>query len=63
MEGVGASRKVFEYLVREPKITPTGSLSPPNVEGKIEFLNVSFSYPSRPNNPALQVFISPLQVL
>lgn len=57
MEGVGASRKVFEYLSRKPKILNDGTAKP-KVNGKMEFLDVSFSYETRRNNPALQVNIS-----
>ncbi|KAI1727003.1 ABC transporter domain-containing protein [Ditylenchus destructor] len=53
MESVGASRKVFQYLNRKPKIQYDGLLHVP-VKGKVEFKNVSFSYPTRPNFPVLQ---------
>lgn len=54
MEGVGASRKIFEYLNRKPQFLNNGT-DKPNVEGKIEFSNVSFSYKTRRGAPALQV--------
>lgn len=53
MESVGASRKVFEYIKREPKIVNDGTLMP-RVEGKVEFQDVSFAYPTRPNVNVLQ---------
>ena len=54
MESVGASRKVFEYMNREPKIINVGTLTSP-VEGKVEFQDVSFSYSTRPKVDVLQV--------
>ncbi|KAE8780840.1 ABC transporter B family member 6-like [Hordeum vulgare] len=41
---------VFEIIDREPKIDPDDNtgLKPPNVYGSIEFKNVDFSYPVRP---------------
>ncbi|PAV80705.1 hypothetical protein WR25_03311 [Diploscapter pachys] len=53
MECVGASRKVFEYIHRKPTIQYEGKHRP-EVNGCIEFNNVDFSYPSRPNNPVLK---------
>uniref|UniRef100_A0A915MYR1 ABC transmembrane type-1 domain-containing protein n=1 Tax=Meloidogyne javanica TaxID=6303 RepID=A0A915MYR1_MELJA len=55
MECVGASRKVFEYIKREPKIKlDKGELMPEKVLGKIEFCQVGFSYPTRPNTHVLK---------
>ncbi|VDL80853.1 unnamed protein product [Nippostrongylus brasiliensis] len=53
MECVGASRKVFEYMYREPEIPNDGQLEP-KVSGRIEFHNVQFTYPSRPHNKVLK---------
>ncbi|KAK6025613.1 hypothetical protein OSTOST_08480 [Ostertagia ostertagi] len=53
MECVGASRKVFEYMYREPEIPNDGDLKPP-LNGRIEFKEVEFTYPSRPNNKVLK---------
>lgn len=53
MECVGASRKVFEYMYREPEILYDGTMEP-QVGGRIEFNDVHFTYPSRPNNPVLK---------
>uniref|UniRef100_A0AC35THV2 Ligand-gated ion channel 50 n=1 Tax=Rhabditophanes sp. KR3021 TaxID=114890 RepID=A0AC35THV2_9BILA len=52
MGAVGSSRKVFEYIDREPKIPKIGK-DKPVIEGKVTFNNVSFSYPSRPNQIVL----------
>lgn len=54
MESVGASRKVFEYMNREPEMPLDGVKKPP-INGQIEFNDVHFTYPSRKNNPVLQV--------
>uniref|UniRef100_A0A914P3D7 ATP-binding cassette sub-family B member 9 n=1 Tax=Panagrolaimus davidi TaxID=227884 RepID=A0A914P3D7_9BILA len=53
MEAVGASRKVFEYMEREPKIKNDGEFVPHFVYGKINFNNISFSYPTRPQTTVL----------
>ncbi|KHJ80338.1 putative antigen peptide transporter-like 2, partial [Oesophagostomum dentatum] len=53
MECVGASRKVFEYMFRDSQI-PNNGKKEPALEGRIEFKNVHFTYPSRPNNPVLK---------
>ncbi|XP_018413616.1 PREDICTED: antigen peptide transporter 1 [Nanorana parkeri] len=53
-KAVGSSEKVFEYMDENPQMTTAGSLQPANLEGRIQFKNVSFSYPMRPDQPALQ---------
>ncbi|CAD5210027.1 unnamed protein product [Bursaphelenchus okinawaensis] len=53
MESVGASRKVFEYMHKEPEIAYNGTIQKP-VEGSIKFEDVSFSYPTRPNSEVLK---------
>uniref|UniRef100_A0A0K0D097 ABC transporter domain-containing protein n=1 Tax=Angiostrongylus cantonensis TaxID=6313 RepID=A0A0K0D097_ANGCA len=53
MECVGASRKVFEYMNRDPLIPNDGTMEP-KLGGRIEFTDVHFTYPSRPNNPVLK---------
>ncbi|CAP39213.2 Protein CBR-HAF-4 [Caenorhabditis briggsae] len=58
MQSVGASRKVFEYIDREPQIQHLGEYMPENVVGKIEFRNVHFSYPTRSDQPILKSFES-----
>ncbi|VDK73390.1 unnamed protein product [Onchocerca ochengi] len=53
MESVGASRKVFEYMLRKPKILQIGTKKTP-INGEVKFDSVCFTYASRPNNPVLQ---------
>lgn len=43
-KAIGSSEKIFEILDRKPKIPKDGTLSPENLEGHIQFKNVSFSY-------------------
>ncbi|CAD5209630.1 unnamed protein product [Bursaphelenchus okinawaensis] len=55
MESVGASRKVLEYIHREPEIKNDGNfMGNGDVEGCIEVDKVEFAYPSRPNNNVLK---------
>uniref|UniRef100_A0A803J3R9 Transporter 2, ATP-binding cassette, sub-family B (MDR/TAP) n=1 Tax=Xenopus tropicalis TaxID=8364 RepID=A0A803J3R9_XENTR len=50
----GAAEKVFQYLDREPQVSASGCLCPGTLQGRFEFSNVTFSYPSRPEILALQ---------
>ena len=54
MEAVGASHKVFAYIEREPKIKNDGIERPREFTGSIEFQNVGFCYPTRPDLPVLE---------
>nr|AGV39005.1 transporter 2 ATP-binding cassette sub-family B [Rattus norvegicus] len=54
LSNVGAAEKVFSYLDRRPNLPNPGTLAPPRLEGRVEFQDVSFSYPSRPEKPVLQ---------
>uniref|UniRef100_A0A7E4VA36 ABC transmembrane type-1 domain-containing protein n=1 Tax=Panagrellus redivivus TaxID=6233 RepID=A0A7E4VA36_PANRE len=53
MESVGASRKVFEYMHRKPRIAYDGTHKPDRINGHIVFHDVSFSYPTRPTATVL----------
>ncbi|XP_066215939.1 antigen peptide transporter 1 [Saccopteryx leptura] len=53
-KAVGSSEKIFEYLDRTPSCPASGVLSPSHLEGLVEFQDVSFAYPSRPDVPVLQ---------
>lgn len=59
MQAVGASRKVFELIDRKPLVHNYGRIKPDStiskLEGKIEFKNVKFSYPIRPDLPVMRV--------
>ncbi|KAM6185072.1 antigen peptide transporter 2 [Rhynchocyon petersi] len=54
LSNVGAAKKVFCYLDRQPNMPPLGTEAPPNLQGFVEFQNVSFGYPSRPDQPVLK---------
>ncbi|MBN3289408.1 ABCB9 protein, partial [Polypterus senegalus] len=54
LNSVGAAAKVFEYLDRQPKISTKGTKQPALLEGYVNFKNVCFSYPSRPDVPVLK---------
>ncbi len=63
---LGAADKVFELISRQPKLSISGSLAPHKFEGKITLENVSFRYPSRPDQQVLDNFsltIEPGQVV
>ncbi|XP_032872274.1 antigen peptide transporter 2-like [Amblyraja radiata] len=51
---VGAAEKVFEYLDREPSVRTDGTLVPESLQGHLEFKDVTFSYPTKPDVPVLQ---------
>ncbi|EHB06475.1 Antigen peptide transporter 2, partial [Heterocephalus glaber] len=54
LSNVGAAEKVFSYLDREPRLPQPGTLAPAAIRGLMEFRDVSFAYPSRPDQPVLQ---------
>ncbi|PIK51820.1 putative ATP-binding cassette sub-family B member 9 [Apostichopus japonicus] len=54
MQAAGASAKVFQLINREPMLKNDGQKSPENLKGKVEFKNVSFAYPSRPDSSVLK---------
>mmetsp|Transcript_8205 Transcript_8205/g.15198 ORF Transcript_8205/g.15198 Transcript_8205/m.15198 type:complete len:827 (-) Transcript_8205:1281-3761(-) len=47
---LGAGDKVFDLINRTPKETPKGDEKPSNFDGTIEFKDVKFRYPARPDN-------------
>ncbi|KAG8448562.1 hypothetical protein GDO86_015597 [Hymenochirus boettgeri] len=53
-KAVGSSEKVFEYMNRIPQSPAPGYLEPKDLRGIIQFKNVTFTYPARPDTPALQ---------
>ncbi|KAI1900942.1 hypothetical protein AGOR_G00055020 [Albula goreensis] len=54
MQGVGAAEKVFEYIDRKPKLPQDGQEAPATLKGLVEFRNVSFAYPTRPDTLILK---------
>lgn len=48
MQGVGAAEKVFEYLDRKPKHPADGAEAPETCTGLVEFKDITFAYPTRP---------------
>ncbi|XP_008067623.1 antigen peptide transporter 2 [Carlito syrichta] len=53
LSNVGAAEKVFSYLDRQPNLPPPGELAPAILQGLVEFQDVSFAYPNRPDQPVL----------
>lgn len=43
-KAIGGSEVMFEYLDRKPEIPPEGHLAPENLQGHVEFKDVTFSY-------------------
>ncbi|XP_054639008.1 antigen peptide transporter 1 isoform X2 [Dunckerocampus dactyliophorus] len=52
-KAVGASEKIFEYLDRKPRVPPEGTLAPENLEGHVEFKNVTFAYSENTDDDSL----------
>ena len=56
MQALGAAEKVFELIDRKPKMsTQDGDYQPDDINGHISFQNVTFTYPSRPDQVVLKV--------
>lgn len=53
MSGVGASLRVFEILEQVPEVSDQGD-EISNLQGEIEFKNVHFTYPSRPQREVIR---------
>ena len=66
LEGLGASGRIFYLLERIPAIptppgkednaVPAADLMPESMNGAIEFDEISFAYPSRPDSMVLNGF-------
>ncbi|RXN24583.1 antigen peptide transporter 1 [Labeo rohita] len=53
-KAVGASEKIFEYVDRTPDTPPDGSLAPKTLKGHVQFKNITFAYPKRPDTNVLK---------
>jgi len=53
MKGVGAASRLFELQDSKPTISPTKGTPVKSLRGKIQFNDVTFSYPTR---PAVKIF-------
>lgn len=53
-KAVGASEKIFEYVDRKPDVPPDGSLAPRTLRGHVQFRNITFAYPKRPDTNVLK---------
>ncbi|TPX31394.1 hypothetical protein SmJEL517_g05260 [Synchytrium microbalum] len=56
MQSLGASSRIFDLQDRIPTIPVSGGEQPPSFDGRIEFKNVDFAYPSRPEAVVLKDF-------
>ena len=54
MKANGASAKLFKYINRIPKIVNNGIEKTIDFQGRIEFKNVSFSFPNRKSDKVLK---------
>ncbi|MED6277304.1 hypothetical protein CHARACLAT_011932 [Characodon lateralis] len=54
MQGVGAAEKVFEYLDRKPKHPAEGTEAADKCTGLVEFKDITFAYPTRPEIDVLK---------
>jgi ATP-binding cassette subfamily B (MDR/TAP) protein 8 len=53
IKAMGSAQRVFEYMVVHPTV-PISVSRPKTFEGAIEFRNVSFAYPTRPDHTVLK---------
>ncbi|XP_054625037.1 mitochondrial potassium channel ATP-binding subunit [Dunckerocampus dactyliophorus] len=58
VRGISAGARVFEYLALKPSIPLSGGGRIPyhSLTGRVDFLNISFSYPTRPGHQVLERF-------
>ncbi|XP_026876115.2 mitochondrial potassium channel ATP-binding subunit isoform X1 [Electrophorus electricus] len=58
VRGISAGARVFEYLTLEPSIPLAGGERIPHnsLTGRVDFLNIYFSYPTRPGSEILRNF-------
>lgn len=51
MKGIGAAERIFELIDLKPSITTSLGKKVNDLHGDVEFNNVTFTYPSRPDTP------------
>uniref|UniRef100_A0AAQ5YRT4 Mitochondrial potassium channel ATP-binding subunit n=1 Tax=Amphiprion ocellaris TaxID=80972 RepID=A0AAQ5YRT4_AMPOC len=58
VRGLSSGARVFEYLALQPTIPLCGGGRIPyhSLTGRVDFMNISFSYPTRPGHQVLQKF-------
>ncbi|XP_029970584.1 mitochondrial potassium channel ATP-binding subunit [Salarias fasciatus] len=58
VRGISSGARVFEYLSLEPSIRLAGGGRIPyhSLTGRVDFMNISFSYPTRPGHEVLKRF-------
>ncbi|CAG8541782.1 1272_t:CDS:10 [Paraglomus occultum] len=56
IKAAASANRVFEFIHTEPTIQLTGGIEPEHVKGDLEFLNVDFRYPTRPDQVILKNF-------
>ncbi|XP_022613688.1 ATP-binding cassette sub-family B member 8, mitochondrial-like [Seriola dumerili] len=58
VRGISSGARVFEYLALEPTIPLSGGGRIPyhSLTGRVDFMNISFSYPTRPGHQILNKF-------
>ncbi|KAF8764683.1 hypothetical protein HNY73_022736 [Argiope bruennichi] len=56
MRGLGASTRLWELIDRKPLISFEGGITLPQFSGSVNFENVCFAYPSRPESMVLSDF-------
>ncbi|KAJ3287792.1 ATP-binding cassette, sub-B (MDR TAP), member 8 [Borealophlyctis nickersoniae] len=56
IKALGSAARVFEYVHMRPTIPVRGGIVPKDFEGRIEFRNVEFTYPTRPEHKVLHRF-------
>lgn len=54
-QALGASIRLFELLDREPKVRDEGQVREAQLKAEVQFNDVYFKYPSRPENEVLKV--------
>ncbi|TWW73807.1 ATP-binding cassette sub-family B member 8, mitochondrial [Takifugu flavidus] len=58
VRGISSGARVFEYLALKPSIPLSGGRRIPyhSLTGRVDFTNISFSYPTRPGHQVLKKF-------